>query len=91
MSQYDTALFLLILALYFPAFGLYHLMVYRVNREQPPDRRIPHSLFWGHWSRLRTAYNSFYPRSIVYQLTLSSAVSVLILALALLALRFLGI
>lgn len=88
MSRYDTALVVLILALYFPAFGLYHLMVYRVNREQPPDRRIPHSLLGGNWNRLRTEYKSFYPRSILYQLTLSCAVSVLILAVALVAFRF---
>ena len=91
MSRYDTALLVSILAAYFPAFGLYHLMIYRVNKEVPPDRRIPHSLSWGHWSRLRSEYKSCYPRSILYPLTLSCAFVLLSLALTLVAFRFLGI
>ena len=88
MNRHETALLIAILALYFPAFGFYHLMVFRVNRHQPPDRRIPHSLFWGHWSKLEKDYKGFYPRSILYHLTLICAVSVLILAAALFAFRF---
>ena len=63
-------------------------MVFRVNRQLPPDRRIPHSLFWGQWKRVCTEYKGFYPRGIVYQLTLSCAVTILILALAILGFRF---
>lgn len=88
MNRPESALFLAILALYFPAFGLYHLMVARVNRQQPPNGRIPHSLFRGNWKRLEKEYKAFYPRSVLYQLTLSCAVSLLILALALVAFRF---
>ena len=87
MNRYEIALLVAILALYFPAFGLYHLMVFRVNRQQPPDRRIPHSLFWGHWNKVEKEYKGFYPRSILYQLTLSCAVLLLTLAVALLAFR----
>jgi hypothetical protein len=88
MNRYETALLVSFLPFYFLAFGLYNLMVFKVNRHLPLDRRIPHRLFWGHWNRLKNEYNSFYPRGILYQLTLSCAVSALILAVTLFAFRF---
>jgi len=67
-------------AFYFTAFFLYHFMVFRVNKNLPPNERIPHSLTFGQRDRLATEYKSLYPRSIVYQLTLLCAVSLIALA-----------
>jgi hypothetical protein len=88
MNQYETALFVSFLAAYLPAIGLFHFMLFRVNSQLPPDRRLPHSLSWGDWNRLKTEYKGFYPKSIVYGLTLISAYLILILAIAMLGFRF---
>jgi hypothetical protein len=88
MNKYETALFVSFLAAYLPAIALFHFMLFRVNKLLPPDRRLPHSLSWGDWNRLKTEYKGFYPRSIVYQLTLSSAAIIVILAIAMFAFRF---
>jgi hypothetical protein len=44
MNQYETALFVSFVAAYLPAIGLFHFMLFRVNSQLPPDRRLPHSL-----------------------------------------------
>jgi hypothetical protein len=88
MNKYETALFVSFLAAYLPTIGLFHFMLSRVNSQLPPESRLPHSLSWGEWNRLKREYKDFYPRSIVYQLTVSSAVAILILAIAMLAFRF---
>lgn len=80
MNRYETMLFCGFIVFYLPAFGLYHLMVLRVNRQLPSDRRIPHSLFWGGWNRLSSEFERFYPRSLLYQFTLTCAVICLIIA-----------
>lgn len=67
-------------AFYLTAFFLYHFMVFRVNKNLSPDERIPHSLTFGQRDRLATEYKSLYPRSIVYQLTLLCAFSLIALA-----------
>ncbi len=67
-------------AFYFTAFFLYHFMVFRVNKNLPPNERIPHSLTFRQRDRLATEYKSQYPRSIVYQLTLLCAVTLIALA-----------
>jgi hypothetical protein len=83
-----TALILAIcFALYFPAFFLYHFMVFRVNRNLSENERIPHSLTFGQRDRRAAEYKSQYPRSIVYQLTLLCAVSLIVLAAAFAAIR----
>lgn len=68
-------------AFYLVAFGLYHLMVLRVNQYLPPDSRIPHSLSLVGWNRLAREYERFYPRSSLYPLTMTCAVTGLIIAL----------
>ena len=55
-------------------------MVFRVNKNLAPNERIPHSLTFGQRDRLAAEYKSQYPRSIVYQLTLLCAVSLIALA-----------
>ena len=81
MNRYETMLLIGFTALYAAAFGLYHLMIFRVNQQLPlDDRRIPHSLYLGGWKRLARDYKRFYPRSFLYQFTLTCAVTGLILA-----------
>jgi len=65
--------------------GLFYLMAFKVNRQLPPDRRIPYS-GWGYWGRLRTEYNSFYPRSILFQLMQQFGIATIIIAVAMVAL-----
>ena len=55
-------------------------MVFRVNKNLPPNERIPHSLTFGQRDGLATEYKSQYPRSVVYQLTLLCAVTLIALA-----------
>jgi hypothetical protein len=87
MNQHETMLLICFIAFYLPAFGLYHLMVFRVNQQLPSDRRIPHSLYLGGWSRLAKEYKGFYPRSFLYQFTLTCAVTGLIIAVGIVGLR----
>ncbi len=80
MNRYQTILFGGFIALYLPALGLYHWMVFRVNQRLPPDRRIPHSLYWGGWNRLRNEFERFYPSSPLYQIALTLTATCLIIA-----------
>jgi hypothetical protein len=47
MSQHEATLLIGFVAFYLPAFGLYHLMVFRVNQQLPSDRKLPHLLYLG--------------------------------------------
>ena len=76
------------LAFYFPAFLGYHLMVFRVNRFLSIEERIPHSLSLGEWNIVAKKYKALYPRSILYQLILSWAVTGLVLAVTIFVIRF---
>jgi hypothetical protein len=87
MNQYERILFVGFIASYLPAVGLYHLMVFRVNRQLPPDRKIPHFLYKGGWNRLAREYKGSYPRSFLYQFTLTCAVTCLIIAVSLAGFR----
>jgi hypothetical protein len=87
MNQYEKMLFIGFIAFYFPAFGLYHLMIFRVNRQLPQDRRIPHHLYSGGWNRLAREYKGFYPRSSLYHFTVVCAVTGLIIAVGFVGLR----
>ncbi len=80
-------LFIGFIAFYLPAYGLFQWMVYKVNRNLPPDRRISHSLYFGGWKRLAREYKSFYPRSFLYQFTVTCAVTCLIIAVGLAGFR----
>jgi hypothetical protein len=81
MNQHETMLLIGFVAFYLPAFGLFHLMIFRVNQQVPPGSRIPHSLYWRGWSRLGKKYNEFYPRSFLYKFTLTCAVTCVIIAI----------
>jgi len=69
------------------AVALYHFMIWRVNRGLPGDDQLPHSLRFGDLGRLSREYRRFYPRSILYHLTLSIAVVVMALAVFLVVYR----
>ena len=75
-------------AFFFTAFCLFHFMICRVSRLLPPGEKIPHSLDAGKGNRLAARYKARYPSSILYQLTLVCAISVFVLALAFVFLRF---
>ena len=75
-------------AFFFTAICLFHLMVFRVIKLLPPGERIPYYLDLRRSNRLAADYKALYPRSILYQLTLVCAVSVFVLALAFVFLRF---
>jgi len=88
MNQQEKFLLIVFLVFYLPAFGLFQFMVFRVNSNLAPDRRIPHSLYWGGWGRLRAEYISLYPRSCIYQSTLWLHVTIVVLAGLFFTLRF---
>jgi hypothetical protein len=77
----------LFVAFYLPTFALYHFMVFRVNQRSAPDRRIPHSTSFLAWRRLGESYRELYPKSILYSLTKSSAIVLLLIAVAMLIFR----
>src|SRR5437879_13772093 len=83
MEQPEATLFGIFLALYLPAYTLYHFMVFAANKQLPSDKKIPHSLFWGGWSRLRDEYRTFYPRSRAYDAAVGFSVACLCVALLL--------
>jgi uncharacterized membrane protein len=88
VNQYDKALFVVFVALYLLTFGLFHFMILRVNRNLPRSRRIPHFLSRGSWSKLANEYRGFYPRSVLYRLTVSGAIALLVIAVAMFVFRF---
>jgi hypothetical protein len=81
MNQLETMFLIGFIAFYLPAFGLFHLMIFRVNQQLPPAQRIRHSLYWRGWSRLAKEYNEFYPGSFLYRFTLTCTVTCLIIAI----------
>jgi len=81
MNQHETMFLIGFVAFYLPAFGLFHLMIFRVNQQLPLVRRIPHSVYWRGWSRLAKEYNEFYPESFLYRFTLTCTVTCLIIAI----------
>lgn len=80
MNLYEKALLAGFIASYLPAFGLFHLMIFRVNRELPSNRRIPHHLYFGEWERLAKEHKRLYPSSFLYQIALACAVASLTVA-----------
>jgi hypothetical protein len=88
MNKYEEGLFIAFVALGLPTFGLFHFMIFRVSRNLPSSRQIPHSLSWGNWSKLANEYKGFYPRSILYPLTVSGAIALLVIAVAMFVFRF---
>ena len=87
MARYETALFVLLIPVYLVALGLYHYMVFAVNRQRPVGGKIPHSLFLGQWHLVRDEYKSLNPRGFAYEFTLICAVTVLVFAIAFAVLR----
>jgi hypothetical protein len=49
-------------------------MLFRVEVRYLASVCCSYSLSWGDWNRPKREYKGFYPRTIVYQLTVSCAV-----------------
>ena len=62
-------------------------MVFRVNKHLAADEKFPHSLSFGQRSELGALYKSLYPKSAIYQLTLTCAISMILLAVAFVCFR----
>jgi hypothetical protein len=97
MSQYDKWLLIALAVFYFPTFGLFCFMILRVNRKLPAPGRFRFSIMpWGDWTRLSrpdwtelpTEHRRLYPRSILYRLAVSGAITLLVIAVAFFALRW---
>jgi len=69
------------------AVALFHFLIWRVNRGLPVDDQLPHTLSPGDFGRLSREYRRFYPRSILYRLTLSIAIAIMALAVFLVVYR----
>jgi len=67
-----TILFNMMIVVYLFALGLFHLMIFKVNRSLKYEDRIPHSLYWrrGGWNELKVRYEGVYPGSHLYSATL---------------------
>jgi hypothetical protein len=74
-------------AFFIAAFSLYHLMVSRVNKRLALGQKFPHSLSFGQREDLRSLYASLYPKSLVYQLTLVCAFTMILIAVAFVCFR----
>lgn len=80
-------LFSALIVVYLLAFGLFHLMIFKVNRGLTYEDRIPHSLYWhrGGWNKLKVRYQGFYPRSRLYSITLTLTIIFFAAAMGLVA------
>jgi len=87
MGRYETAVFVLFIAVFLPTFATYHFMVFRVNQHLEQDEKIPHSTSFLTWHRLGPIYTTQYPPSPLYRLTTQSAIVLLLLAVAMVVLR----
>ena len=70
------------LGLYLVSFGLFHLMIFKVNRRLSGVEKIPHSLYWGKWNKLRNSYRTHYPGSPLYSVVVTLTVAGLAFAAA---------
>lgn len=61
--------------------GLFHLMIYKVNRGLSCSEKLPHTLYWGGWKQLKQLYKGSYPRSSLYSVTLVLAACCLTIAI----------
>jgi hypothetical protein len=82
-----SALLSIAFAFFIAAFCLYHLIVFRVNKHLAPGEKFPHSLSFGQRNELSSLYKSLYPNNMIYQLTLTCAVTMMLLAIAFVAFR----
>ena len=98
MSKYDKWMLIALFLLYVSTLGLVYFMVLRVNRNVPRSRRIRFlnivswggsaRLSWADWTKLPNEYKRFYPRSILYRVAVSGAITMLVIAVAMFVLRF---
>ena len=96
VNRYETALFLVFATFGVALFGLYHFMIYAVNKRLPTSDRIPHvrisrgGLWLSHgfeWNRVRNDYKRLYPSSFINQVMVGCIGPMAVVAIALVALR----
>ena len=96
VNRYETALFLVFATFCLALFGLYHFMIYAVNKRLPVSTRIPHvrvfrgGLWLSHgfeWKRVRNDYKRLYPSSLINHVVTGCIGSIVVIAIALVALR----
>jgi hypothetical protein len=75
-----TSLLAVALGFNLAAFGLFHLMIHKVNAQLSDTEKIPHSLYWGRWNQLRALSRNYYPRSSLYSVVVTLAVIGLVFA-----------
>ena len=88
LNQYEKALLIGFAVFCVSASGLFHFMVFRVNRQPPPDRSISHFHATMRRDRSVDEHKRFYPRSSLHQMAVTSAVTCWLFAIAFLVLRF---
>jgi len=86
VNQYERAIFLTFTFFGTFTFGLYHFMIFGVNRQLPPARRFPHS-GWGYWDRLVGEYKVSYSTTLLPWMMRQCGIAVFVLALAMVGLR----
>ena len=91
MIVFEGVLIAVFAASYFCSLTIFHFIVFAVNRRLPQnDPGIPHSLYWGGWSKLQTEYDKFFPNGRLYKLTVNLAWIALTSAIVFAILQVLG-
>ena len=98
MNRIETTLFLAFGMLWIVLWGVYHFMIFAVNRRLPTANRIPHfriyrqrdGLIGSHgfeWKTTMTEYKRLYPSSLINYAAVGSVASIVVIVIAFVALR----
>ena len=96
VNRVETALFLLCATFWVALFGVYHFMIFAVNKRVPKASRIPHVRIsrgglWGshgfEWKTVIREYKRLYPSSFINYATVACLASITAIAIAFVALR----
>lgn len=96
VNRVETLLFLLFATFSVALFGVYHFMIFAVNKRVPRASRIPHvrlsrgGLWASHgfeWKMVTREYKRLYPSSFVNYFTVACLASITATAIAFVALR----
>jgi hypothetical protein len=96
VNSTDRTLCLLFMAFWIALFGLYHYMIYAVNKHLPTSSRIPHVRIsqdgmWGshgfEWSGVLKEYRRLYPNGFANTAAMLCLVSIVALAVTFVGLR----
>lgn len=98
MNRIETTLFLAFVMLWVALWGMYHFMIFAVNRSLPTAKRIPHfriyrqrgGLIGSHgfeWKTTTTEYKRLYPSSLINYVAVGCVAAIVVIAIAFVALR----